>query len=204
MHTVGRSIRLYIPFAVGAALAGCDAPTRPAPDPGAIRLSSGEQGVTASATGGGHYLLTNPTEGDIDVQFAFSAVQHASGKVMGHFHHKLPFQGYEVDFKGEVTCLAFDAEHKRAWIGGVITHNKSTHPFYMQEIFQPGHDAWFRVVDYGEGSNAAQPDRTTFIGFENTPGIPTSEFYCQLRPWPADDARTWPVTEGNIQVRVDE
>ena len=27
------------------------------------------------------------------------------------------------------------------------------------------------------------------------------EAYCAGRPWPADDARTWPVTAGNIDVR---
>jgi hypothetical protein len=48
------------------------------------------------------------------------------------------------------------------------------------------------------------PDRSTFVGFENTPDIPTSAFYCALRPWPADDARTWPQTAGNIQVRGQE
>ena len=63
-----------------------------------------------------------------------------------------------------------------------------------------GEDVWFRLVDYGEGS-AAPADRKTFMGFENTPGIPTSEVYCQLQIWPADDARTWPVTEWNVQVK---
>jgi hypothetical protein len=60
---------------------------------------------------------------------------------------------------------------------------------------------WFRVVDYGEGGKASQPDRTTFLGFENNPDIKTSEQYCAVRIWPQDDARTWPVTAGNIQVR---
>jgi hypothetical protein len=95
--------------------------------------------------------------------------------------------------------MAVDPVNHRAWIGAVITENTSTHPDFQQWYHQPGEDVWFRVVDYGEGSDAPS-DRKTFMGFENTPGIPTSEVYCQLQIWPADDARTWPVTEGNIQV----
>jgi len=180
-------------------LAGCDGSGTPAgPGMPSIDLDDGG-GVIASATGGGRYLLANT----FDVQFAFSAVQHASGKVMGNFHHKLDTGAGTFDFKGEVTCLAFDPVENRAWIGGVITHNHSTDPFYQSNsVFEVGQDAWFRVVDYGEGENSTQPDRTTFVGFENTPGIPTSEFYCATKPWPLGDLRTHPVTEGNIQVNI--
>jgi hypothetical protein len=120
---------------------------------------------------------------------------------MGEFHQSLERPTGTIDFHGSVTCLAFDETNHRAWIGGVITENRSTDPAFLLDLHQPGHDVWFRVVDYGEGANAQQPDRTTFMGFENTPGIPTSAFYCALKPWPDDDARTWPVTHGNIQVR---
>lgn len=187
------------PVIAAAALVSCDAPTRPpgASDAGAVRLSAGPGGgVLASATGGGHYLLQDA----LVVQFGFSAIQHASGKVMGQFHHALESGGETADFRGEVTCLAVDPVTDRAWIGGVITANRSTSPAFQQEWHQPGKDVWFRVVDNGEGADDP-PDRTTFLGFENTPGIPTSEFYCALRPWPAGDLRTWPVTTGNISVR---
>jgi hypothetical protein len=153
-------------------------------------------GVAMAATGGGRYLLQNA----FDVQFAFSAVQKADGKAMGRFHQKLEADGTVIDFSGEVTCMAVDPINHRAWIGGVITANRSTDPGFTGEIFQPGHDVWFRVVDYGEGGNATQPDRTTFLGFENNPDIKTSAQYCQVKIWPAGDARTWPVTAGNIQV----
>ena len=184
--------------ALTAVLIGCDASAPPPTGPGvaAVTLSTGE-GIIASATGGGRYLLANT----YDVQFAFSAIQHANGKVMGNFHHTLDTGAGTFDFKGKVTCLAFDPATNRAWIGGVITHNHSTDAFYQSDpVFAVGRDAWFRVVDYGEGENATQPDRTTFVGFENTPGIPTSDFYCATKPWPLGDARTHPVTEGNIQV----
>jgi hypothetical protein len=159
--------------------------------------AGGGNGVEMSATGGGHYLLQNA----FDVQFAFSAVAKADGRAMGQFHQKLEVDGVVIDFSGEVTCMAVDQPNHRAWIGGVITENRSTDPAFTGEIFEPGHDVWFRVVDYGEGANATQPDRTTFLGFENNPTIKSSEQYCRERPWPPDDARTWPVTAGNIQVR---
>jgi hypothetical protein len=44
-------------------------------------------------------------------------------------------------------------------------------------------------------------DRTTFMGFEGGGGIITSEEYCDLQIWPDENARTSPVTQGDIQVR---
>ena len=149
-----------------------------------------------AATGGGKYLF----QGIAEVQFAFSSIQHADGRVLGRFHQKFDNGGFIVDVSGRVTCMAVDPVMHRAWIGGVITRNASTDPSLTGDIFQPGHDVWFRVVDYGEGSSLSQPDRTTFLGFENNPTIKSSEQYCAEKPWPEGDARTWPVVEGNIQV----
>jgi hypothetical protein len=156
---------------------------------------AGGNGVVMSATGGGHYLLQNT----FDVQFAFSALQKANGKAMGEFHQKLEVDGSVVDISGTVTCMAVDTPNRRAWIGGVVTANRSTDPAFTTPIHQPGKDVWFRVVDYGEGADAP-PDRTSFLGFEGAAGILTSAAYCAARIWPAGDARTWPVTAGNIQV----
>ena len=177
---------------------GCDTATVSEPLRGpAIALSaSAASGVELSSSGGGHYFLQNT----FDVQFAYTAKERADGTVQGEFHESLLLDGETVAFRGDVICMAVDAVNHRAWIGAVITENTSTHPSFQEWYHQPGEDVWFRVVDYGEGSDAP-PDRKTFMGFENTPGIPSSEVYCQLQIWPADDARTWPVTEGNIQVR---
>ena len=185
---------------IAAAATGCDASAtteiahiRVGDDP---RASIGGNVGRIAATGGGKYLL----QGVVEVQFAFSSIQHADEKAMGRFHQKFDNGGLVVDFAGEVTCMAVDPVMHRAWIGGVITRNASTDPTLTGEIFQPGHDVWFRVVDYGEGSSAPQPDRTTFLGFENNPTIKSSAQYCAEKPWPEGDARTWPVVEGNIQV----
>lgn len=131
-----------------------------------------------------------------------STVAYADGSASGRFHHSLELGGELVEFHGAVTCVSFDPVNGRAWIGGIVTKNQSTHPDFQTEIHVPGKDVWFRVVDYGEGEDA-QADRTTFVGFEGAAGILTSQEYCDAQIWPDDppDDRTWPVLRGNIQVR---
>ena len=155
--------------------------------------SRASDGATA-ITGGGWYLLQDAFE----TQFAFVAVQHGDGRASGSFHHRTEDSSGTIAFKAQVTCVAIDAANGRAWIAGVITRNESTSPAFNAEIHQPGHDIWFRVLDVEEGEEAT--DRTTFVGFES-PAIPTSASYCEQRIWPDGNARTWPVTNGNVSVR---
>lgn len=183
-----------------AATAACQSPSAPSASPSSGSAASAStdaalRGGGPSTTGGGHYLLLD----SLDTRFAFSAVNGGAGP-SGRFHQKLTFQGFAVEFHGEVTCVTTDPANSRAWVGGVITANNSAHPSFQAERHQPGHDVWFRVLDSGEGASAA-PDRTTFLGFEGDAGFATSAAYCAGQPWPDDNARTWPVTEGNIQVR---
>jgi hypothetical protein len=147
------------------------------------------------ASGSGTYALlgTTPTT------FAFGAVAQPNGGAGGQLFVSTVFQGFAIEFEGEVTCVTVDSANHRAWIGGVITANRSAHPSFTTPRTQVGHDIWFRVVDYGEGSGAPA-DRATLVGFEGDLEIPTSAAYCALQPWAADDARTWEVTAGNIQV----
>jgi hypothetical protein len=153
-------------------------------------------GIMATA-GAGHYLL----QGAFDVQFAFVALQFGNGRAVGHFRHRTEDETGTIDFSGEVTCLAVDSINRRAWIGGVITANRSTSPsFTTLAIHEVGHDIWFRVLDNDHGSD--EPDRSTFVGFESD-AIPSSEAYCSMRIWPdvpVINARTWPVTSGNLVV----
>lgn len=150
-----------------------------------------------SANGGGHFAI-----GALDVKFAFAAVQRdAAGNAVGNARHSVVLGGELIEFRTKVTCMTVDADNGRAWIGGIITHNNSTHSDFIGAIHQPGRDIWFRVVDYGEGANASQADRSTFVGFEGSADIITSQEYCETMPWPDDDARTNPVTSGNLQVR---
>jgi len=125
-----------------------------------------------------------------------------NGKIKGDFRQVRESGGLVINFTGEATCLAVDPVNHRAWIGGVVTQNNSTHPSFLTAIHEVGDDVWFRVVDYGQGGNATQPDRSTVLGFEQPPpGIVTSEQYCTDRPWPADDVRTFPLSAGKIQVK---
>lgn len=176
-------------------LTGCDTPSETvAPDFGH------QAGATGSANGGGHF------DAGVDVTFAFGIVQFNGFDAVGNLTFQTALGGEAIEFHGRATCLAIDAENNRAWVGGIVTSNNSTHPGFTTPVHQVGKDIWFRVVDYGEGSDAAQVDRTTFVGFEGSAGIITSQEYCETRPWPGPpddvaDARTGPVTEGNIQVR---
>ena len=147
---------------------------------------------TNAAIGAGHYLVSDT----LDVQFAFVAIEQKDGKVEGTFHESTNDGLGVVDFHAKVTCLAVDSTLGRAWIGGVITENKSTSPDYTGQAQQPGHDIWFRVLDDDTDNGG---DRSTFMGFEGA--IPDSATYCATRPWPDGNARTWPVTQGHIFVR---
>lgn len=175
-------------------LTACAESPSEAPAPPAFAVT----GVLAS--GGGHYELTLGTD-ILPGKLAFTANQQdASGVATGQIHHVLDFAGELIEFHGAVTCLTTDPAEGRAWIGGVITRNASVaEPFASGARFQPGSDIWFRVLDSGEGHGAV--DRTTFVGFQGDAGFATSADYCAGMPWPDDNARTWPVTAGNVQVK---
>lgn len=161
--------------------------------------SSVHASVERLVTGGGYFTVA----GFLEVQFSLSAVQTSTdGLAVGRAHHSVQLDGQLIEFHTRVTCVTFDPANGRAWIGGVITQNNSVHPDWQEDTQEVGDDIWFRVVDYGEGESATQPDRSTFVGFEGGAGIITSEEYCDAQLWPEGDARTSPTTEGNIQVRV--
>lgn len=185
-------------IAAGAGAAACtDArPTGPENAEGEADIAlSAASGGPDRATGGGHF------DAGVDVTFSFNAIRQGAGMdATGNLRFSTELGGLQIQFQGRTTCLAVDLDEGRAWIGGVITQNDSEHPAFTEEIHDPGHDIWFRVLDSGEGGGAAA-DRTTFVGFEGGAGIGTSAEYCELQIWPDDNARTSPVTSGNIQVR---
>jgi hypothetical protein len=164
--------------------------------PGSVPAAAGSP-ITAKATGEGVYQLL----GTLPASFRFNAIAFDDGRAAGSLAHSVIFQGQLVEFTGRVTCVTVDSANDRAWVGGVITSNTSQHPSFLQSRHQVGHDIWFRVVDYGEGSQSPA-DRTTFVGFEGDAGFPTSAAYCAGQPWPQPppDDRTWAVTEGSVQV----
>jgi len=173
------------------AIAVACGPTAPA-GTGSDLESDGKEIQTAvieeKVSGGGQFV--HPTLGT--VTFAFVATRHGDGRVTGRLHqnqHDLDFE-----YKGDVTCFAVDEENHRAWIGGVLTQSNDPDP-----VTEIGDEVWFRVLDLGQGG--PEPDRSTFLGFDQgVPPFDTSENYCAARPWPDDNARTWPVVHGNIMI----
>lgn len=181
-------------IACTSALASCadDLPTR------AVAVDASASNRVVEGTSGGGQALLPP--GFTDLDFAFNANGRADGSATGQFRYRYASANGSTDFHGEVTCMAVDPVNNRAWIGGVVTQNNSTNPASQRDIQQPGRDVWFRVVDNGEGEDATA-DRTTVLGFEGGGGIITSAEYCARQIWAANDANTWMVTAGNIQVR---
>jgi hypothetical protein len=199
MRQTRRSATLTVTPLLALALACGEPEVTAPPDAHLARVQAVLGGAGRSSTGGGVVDLT--TAGAGFMHFSFGAVVTPHGNANGTFRQVREVGGLLVDFAGEVTCLSVDATTGRAWIAGVVTRNNSTHPGFLTGIHEVGDDVWFRVVDYGEGANAAQRDRSTVLGFEGAAEILTSEEYCAVKPWPDADARTFPVSEGNIQVR---
>ena len=112
---------------------------------------SASEGVSAAASGGGHFLFS----GTLDVQFGFSAVAKADGSAQGSFHQSYTLDGLTTSYWGTVTCLSVDTVNHRAWIGGVLTKVESDDPGARLV----GEDVWFRVLDNGQGQDTA--DRST-------------------------------------------
>lgn len=187
-------------------LVGCDAtiaPMSPAEGAEGALAQLGVNGDQVQARGAGRADLTF-----IDVfpaQVNFTARQHTDGHATGELRYRINFfegipdilEGGTAEFKGRITCVSVNLEEGRAWIGGVITQNTSTQPFYRDDpVSQVGKDIWFRVLD----ASAGMPDRTTFPGFEGSGDIITSQEYCDAQIWPDDNERTHPFAQGGVQV----
>lgn len=186
-------------LALGLA-AACETPQEPAGPPAGPSFSAVGP-VVGHANGNGVF------NAGVLVTFSMTTVLFADGTATGEAFHHTVLGGNVIEFRTRVTCAAIDPATHRAWIGGVITENNSTHPSFTAARNQVGRDIWFRVVDYGNGGSGPA-DRSTFVGFEGDAGIPTSAAYCLARLWPGPptdpvDARTNPVTEGNISVKLE-
>ena len=149
--------------------------------------AAGSDQVT-TVTGGGWFLYA----GMIPMQFSFSAVRHVDGSVSGSFHHAYTADGLSYSYWGRLTCLTYDATNRRAWIGGVLTKVTTDDPDVTQA---PGDDAWFRILDGGSSG-----DRSTPMGFVGS--FPSSAAYCATQPWPDGNARTHPLTSGQISMNI--
>src|SRR5688572_15454 len=183
-------------------LGACDAaPEVIGPEPAPLALSAHANGVTARASGGGHFF--GQFFFGVPVQFAFTAIQRdpITGDADGRYHFSSIVNGLAIAIHGRITCMTVDPENPgRAWMGGVITKNESEHPLYTGPTSQVGRDSWFRVVDYGEGASASQPDRASFVFVEPTGGFASAQDFCDSKLWFPGDRITNPLLSGNIQV----
>lgn len=183
-------------------LGACDwAPEVVGPEPAPPSLSTHADGVPARASGGGHFF--GQFFFGVPVQFAFTAIQRDpnTGEADGRYHFSSTVNGQAIEVHGRITCMTVDPENPgRAWMGGVITKNESEHPLYTGPTSQVGRDSWFRVVDYGEGADASQPDRASLVFVEPTGGFTSARDFCAARLWFPEDRITNPLLSGNIQV----
>jgi hypothetical protein len=101
-----------------------------------------------SANGQGS--LTRP--GELQRRFAFHANTMPNGDVKGS--GVLTITGGEAQIKFDINCLSINGS--TAIMAGKVTSVSGN------TAFQVGWDCWFKVVDNGEGSNAA-PDQITLL-----------------------------------------
>jgi hypothetical protein len=192
---IGGAIALPLIF---AACADPGASTAPA---ASLAASSAEaNGVAALANGSYQYAQPLPASlggGSVNFTVEMNTVIGPDGAARGSFRHTATIQGLAYDIAGDVTCAATDDAFGRAWIGGVVTVNNSTHPSFSGPINQVGKDAWFRVADLGNGQSGTA-DRSTTLGFEGGGGIITSAQYCDMRIWPNNANE---VVTGNLMVK---
>jgi len=160
-----------------------------APEDEALSLNVAK---TRFVVGSGTFDLT-PAGAGI-ATFDYNVEKVAGRPASGTFSQYREAGGLAIDFTGKASCLTADFKNGRAWVGGVVLENRSTHPSFQTAIHQPGQVIWFRVLD--------QPgnDRSTVFGFKGAAGFDTSDQYCDGRPWPDLDARTWHVISGEIDI----
>jgi len=189
---------VFVLAGIGAVAVSCDRATPTALEPVSTpRLATGGA-VLAAATGAGTVDLS--TAGVPNLTFNLNALGYGDGKGSGTFRQRRETVGGVVDFTAEVICLTIDKVNRRAWVGGLVTKNNSTDPAFMTTIHEVGDHVWFRMVDY-KRKDSDPVDRSTTLGFEGAAGFLTSPAYCAGKPWPAADARTFPVLKGDISVR---
>jgi hypothetical protein len=193
------NLRTVVGAAAALGIFACGGAERPmgVPEAQTLRGDNAASAVVASAKGSGCFDLSSAGLAPGCVEF--DAVRYADNSSAGQFRMRRPGSGGIVGFEARVICLVVDAANSHAWLGAVITKNFSTDPAAQTAIHQVGKDVWFRVVDYA-GSEPIAADRTTVLGFEGSAGFITSIEYCDGRPWPALDARTFPFLSGNVVV----
>jgi hypothetical protein len=124
-------------------------------------------------------------------KFSFHAHYLGNGTVEGRWL-VVDFyaDGHKEIAKGHVTCFSVEADGKTARIGGIT--EAATNPANV------GGDAFWTVVDNGEGANAS-PDQATDLRFGQAPGGTAA--HCEFG-LPLEDFGTFGESvRANVQVR---
>lgn len=158
---------------------GCSEPNVPtaSTERGSINLSTSEH---AGPSANGQALFTFFGEKQT---FAFHARELKDGTVKGSYEVRA--HAFDIRLHGNIDCLSISGNS--AIMSGVVTHSNFP-PFPV------GIDAWFRVVDNGEGANAPADEWTDLFVF-STNDCTSPE------PFDGFPAPLIPIEAGNIQVK---
>jgi hypothetical protein len=160
----------------GTFLSACEVERVQAP---ALQPSfSAEAGVSASATGSGHFIVNGELR-----KFSFAAISHGNGEVTGKF--ELVAGNADLVAHGSVICMT--VIENQAWIAGTIDRNSIGAPFTH---------GWWRAVDHA-GTGGA--DQISVLVVANNPAGNLALAFCENTPEEFPPLNT--VTAGNISVR---
>ena len=108
-----------------------------------------------------------------------------NGNITGSFESKYADNGR---IHGTINCLSILADGKTAIMSGTVTQVSGAN--YIAFGFKVGDDAWFKVQDNGEGTNATKDSFSDVYA------------YFDLEPCTFDyGPYLFPVIQGNIQVK---
>lgn len=146
--------------------------------------------VVATVFGKGKYVNT----AGLEVAFSFDANLHEDGRGSGEFHHVSKSDAGTVDLRGPITCLAIDEQERRAWMGGSLSSNASTHPDYAEDRFGTDAPVRFRILESAEG-----PESPGLISDLDVGGAAAADF-CAGKAWPAGEPGGNKLLEGLVVV----
>ncbi len=145
------------------------------PNSGSLAKSRGP--VVEMVTGSGHLTRSTDPVG-LWRTFSFTARRYADGSVEGSYEDHDHGWTYA---KGPITC--FRIEGNQAWLYCVVEKSSEASVVGTQRVF--------RVIDNGEGANAA-PDQLSLLHL-----VPLGYFCSQIEGWPL----VYDIEAGNIQIK---
>lgn len=195
----------------GAAALACDSTSERTTGPMGPDDGLSLSGVSATASGGYHFVVPADFNGgifgaEVGNRVTFTARRSEHGDVEGRFSYEQEFLGSVVLVKGRVTCFEiYDTPvldrtpdvppmtRNRAKWGGFIEQSN----FPDDPVVGIGRFAWFQSIDNGEG--AGEPsDVSTLAGFGDESA---NEAFCNSEAVPNPNFGPHSLDGGNIDVR---